>query len=125
MPKITQIKPFFIDNRGEMLHLINNNVTINSAILITCKKGSIRANHYHKKDNHYSYLIKGKMEYFCKTHKERKIRKYIVNEGDIIFTPANEIHAMKFLEESIFIALATENRERKKYENDTVRIKLI
>ena len=125
MPKIIKIKPFFVDDRGEMLHLINNNISINSALLITCKKGSIRANHYHKKDSHYSYLIEGKMEYFCKTQKGSKIKKYIVKKGEMIFTPANEIHAMRFLEKSVFIALATEIRKQNKYEKDTIRVKLI
>lgn len=125
MAKIKKIKPFFTDKRGKMFHLLEGNVSINSAILITCKKGSIRANHYHKKDSHYSYVLKGKMEYFYRTASESKVKKLIVNEGEMVFTPAMEIHAMKFLVNSTFIALATEQRQRSKYENDTVRIVLI
>lgn len=125
MPKIIKINPFFKDKRGEMTYLINNDIKINSVLIITCKKGSIRANHFHKKDSHFSYLIEGKMEYFYKTKLQDRIQKHILNKGDMIFTPANEIHAMRFLKNSIFLALSTEKREREKYENDTIRIKLI
>lgn len=125
MAKIHKIKPFFTDKRGKMFNLLKEKIKINSVLLISSKKGAIRANHYHKKDSHYSYLIEGKMEYFYKTKQEGRIKKITVNKGEVIFTPPNEIHAMKFLEDSLFLALATENRSKENYEKDTVRIELI
>jgi quercetin dioxygenase-like cupin family protein len=125
MAKLYKVKPFFTDDRGKMYSLLKDDVKINSALLITCRKGAVRANHYHKKDGHYSYLIEGKMEYFFKANSGSKVRKIIVSKGDVIFTPPNEIHAMRFLEKSVFLALATETRSRKNYEEDTVRIELI
>lgn len=125
MPKIRKITPFFIDERGEMSHLLEENVSINSAILISCKKGAVRANHFHKKDNHYSIVLEGKMNYFYKDSKSSKIKKILVKKGYCVYTPAKEIHAMKFLEKSLFLALATEQREQDKYEDDTVKVKII
>jgi quercetin dioxygenase-like cupin family protein len=125
MPILKKIKPFFTDNRGEMSHLIGKNININSAVLITCKKGAIRANHYHKKDSHFAYVLKGKMIYYYKVADKEKVRKITVNEGSLVYTPPNEIHAMKFPVDSIFIALTTEERQRNQYEEDTVRVKFI
>lgn len=125
MPTIKKIKPFFTDDRGEMSHLLPSDVNINSAVLIICNKGSIRANHFHKKDGHYSYVLKGKMIYYYKTGEKGKLRQKTVNAGSLVFTPPNEMHAMKFPVDSIFIALATEERDRNKYEEDTVRIKIV
>lgn len=127
MQYVKKVKPFHIDDRGEMSHLIDGKTPITSAVLITCKKGAIRANHYHKTDTHYSYMLKGKMEYYSKglKAKNKKLRKVIVKEGEIIYTPPNTIHGMKFLEDSLFIALSTEPRNKKAYEKGTVRLKVI
>lgn len=127
MPNTRRVRPFFKDERGEMSHLIDDDAKITSALIISSKKGSIRANHYHKKDTHYSYMIKGEMEYFSRPFKSKskKLNKAIVREGEIVKTPPLTIHAMRFIKDSIFLALTTEARDQKKYEKDTVRIKVI
>lgn len=127
MKYVKTIKPFHIDERGEMSHLIEDKTPITSVLLITSKKGAIRANHYHKKDTHYAYILKGKMEYSYQDLKSKvkKKKTVIVNKGDIVHTPPMTIHAMRFLENSVFLAITTEARDQKEYEKDTVRIKLI
>lgn len=124
---LRKVKPFHVDERGEMSHLLAVKTPITSAVLITCKKGAIRANHYHKTDTHYSYMLKGKMAYYYRklNAKDKKIHKVIVREGDIVYTPPKTLHAMEFLEDSIFIALSTEPRNQEAYEKGTVRVKLI
>lgn len=124
---IKKLKPFHIDDRGEMTYLLDENIKITSVLLITSKKGAIRANHYHKKDTHYSYMIKGKMEYTYENMKaKRKVKRTVlVNEGEVVCTLPMTSHAMKFLTDSIFLALTTEARDQKKYEKDTVRLKVI
>lgn len=127
MKYIKKVKPFHVDERGEMSHLLDSKIPITGAVLITCKKGSIRANHYHKTDTHYSYMLKGKMAYYYRSlnTKDKKLHKVIVKEGDVVHTPPKMLHAMKFLEDSVFIALSTEPRSRRTYERGTVRVKLI
>ncbi len=127
MKIIKKIKPFFIDERGEMSYLLNNKGSIKSTLLITSKKGSIRANHYHKKDAHYVYLLKGKMEYTYQNVKIKGSKKKTlrVEEGDMVYTPPMTMHAMEFLEDTVFIALTTEKRMKGAYEKDTMRIKLL
>jgi len=124
---IQQIAPEFVDGRGEIFKLLDDGKTIiKSVLLITCTKGAIRANHYHKKDTHWVYLLSGSMEYTeaaidGKGYKE----SVIVKKGDLVFTPSNVAHAMRFLEESVFLTLSTESRHQDAYENDTIRVKVI
>lgn len=127
MKFVKKVNPFHVDERGEMFFLLDKSTPITSVLYITCKKGAIRANHYHKKDTHYSYMVKGSMEYVYKdvNSKHAKEHKVIIKKGEIVETPPMIIHAMRFLEDSIFIALTTEARDQKKYEKDTVRVKLV
>ena len=124
---IQQIAPEFVDGRGEIFKLLDDGKTIiKSVLLITCTKGAIRANHYHKKDTHWVYMLSGSMEYTeaaidGKGYKE----SVIVKKGDLVFTPSNVAHAMRFLEESVFLTLSTESRRQDAYENDTIRVKVI
>lgn len=127
MKIVRAVKPFFTDERGEISHILDDETLITSALFITCKKGAIRANHYHKKDTHYSYMIKGKMEYTYQdmSDKNSKKKTVIVKAGEVVQTPPMTKHAMKFLVPSVFIALTTEPRDQKNYEKDTMRVKLI
>ena len=126
--KLTKkIKPEFIDERGAITKLLDDGKTnIKSILLITSKKGSIRSNHYHKKDTHHIYIISGKMEYYEKTVKgNTKLQKVMVSSGDIVFAPSIAAHATKFLEDTVLMAFSTKSRNQKAYEKHTVRIKLI
>lgn len=126
MKLIRNLKPFNIDKRGEMTYLIKDvKEPIQSVLLITCKKGSIRANHIHTKDSHYCYILSGSMEYSYKEDGNREIKSVIVKQGEAVYTPPHEAHAMKFLEDSEFLAFTTEKRKRNKYEADLRRINLI
>ena len=50
------------DTRGEIVPLVDAHMR--SAVLITSKKGTIRANHYHKTDWHYCYVLEGAIDYY-------------------------------------------------------------
>lgn len=121
------VSPFYTDQRGEMSYVIDGNIRINSILLITSKKGAIRANHYHKKDSHYAYMVSGKMEYvwYNLSSQNRKKKTIILKRGDLIYTPPMVAHAMRFLEDSTFLALGAKPRGKGKYEEDLVRIKVI
>ncbi len=125
------IKPDFVDDRGEIIKVLDDGKTvIRSVLLITCKKGSIRANHYHKKDSHFSYLLSGRMEYIeqpvdSSGNPSGKKETMIIEAGDMVYSAPMVSHAMRFLEDSAFLALATESRHQSAYEEDTVRVKLV
>lgn len=127
MKYIKKIKPFHTDKRGSISRLLDSEINITNILIISCKKGSIRANHYHKKDTHYSYMLKGEMEYFYKNPKLKngKVNKLTVKEGEIVCSPPMIAHAMKFTKASTFLVFTTEPRGKKAYEKDKVRIPLI
>lgn len=125
------IKPEFVDERGGITRVLDDGrAVVRSVLFITSKKGSIRANHYHKKDSHFSYLLSGSMEY-TEQPVDSSGKPYgrketvILRAGDMVYSAPMVIHAMRFLEDSAFLALATESRHQTAYEEDTVRVKLI
>lgn len=124
---VKKLKPFHTDERGTMTHLLDGKVKIVSALLITCRKGAVRANHYHTHDTHYSYMLKGSMEYTYQDIRKKGAKKQsvIVKEGEIVISPPLVAHAMLFLEDSVFLALTTEKRDQSSYETDIIRLKLI
>ena len=115
--------PGYVDERGEIKEILT--APIRTVLLITAKKGSVRANHYHKKDVHWTYVISGSMEYYEKRRRLPKIEMVVVKAGQMVFSASGVTHAMRFLEDSVFLALTTEPRYHESYENDTVRVKII
>lgn len=125
MKIIRKVKPEFLDKRGGITRIYDQITKIRSVLLITSKKGTVRSNHYHKKDTHWIYVLSGKMEYYERPVKGGKIKKIVMSPGDMVYTPSMMIHAVKFLKDSVLIALSTKARNQKDYEKDTVRFKLI
>ena len=57
-PLVNLEKPF-VDVRGSIQPLVD--LMMRSAVMIESKAGSLRANHYHKTDWHYCYVISGQI----------------------------------------------------------------
>ena len=111
----------FEDDRGIIQPLCDLNMK--SASLIVSKPNSWRANHYHKKDWHFIYVLEGSFEYyFRKTNSNQKIQKKIVKKDELLFTGPLVDHAMLYTEETRIIVLSKHPRDQKTYEEDTVRI---
>lgn len=119
MKKI-KIKINFKDKRGIIKDLLEKK-TINAITLITQKKGVVRGNHYHKKTIQWNYLLKGKIELFGKK-KNKKQKKIILSEGDLVETSKNESHAIRAVKDSKFLVFTQGPRGGKEYENDTFRL---
>ena len=97
-----------------------------SAVLIESKAGSLRANHYHKTDWHYSYVLSGVIEYYFRPANDlRKPEKLIVNTGEMVFTPPMVEHGMVFPVDTVFLALSRNPRDQGSYEADLVRVDLV
>ena len=111
----------FVDKRGKIIPICDK--IMKSASLITTKKNQWRANHYHKKDWHYIYVIYGKFEYyFRKTGSKKKPKKLIIKKNDLLFTGPKIDHAMLYTEKTAILVLSKNPRDQKTYEADTVRI---
>jgi dTDP-4-dehydrorhamnose 3,5-epimerase-like enzyme len=116
-------KPF-CDERGEIIPLVD--LPMKSAVMITSKKGTVRANHYHKTDWHFCYVISGRIEYFHRPHGSTAAPlKVIIEAGQLFFTPPMVDHAMSFLEDTVFLTLGRNSRRQEVYEADVERVKLI
>ena len=122
-PLVKLSKPF-VDQRGSIQPLVD--LMMKSAVMIESKKGSLRANHYHKTDWHYCYVISGQIEYFYKDVNSKEEPKVLVaKNGNMIFTPPMVEHCMKFSEDTLFLTLSRNARDQETYEADVVRVNLI
>jgi len=124
METITHIDAAVKDGRGEIHNIFEGQ--IGHVALITSKKGSVRANHYHQEDHQYIYLVSGAYEsHCCNIRNPDKKQVLNVKPGDIVETPPMIAHAQKFTEDSVFLALSTRERESGKYESDTTAYQVI
>ena len=121
---IVKLENPFIDERGEIQPLVDS--LMKSAVLIRSNPKTLRANHYHKTDWHYCYVLSGEIEYYYrKTNTSNPKKKLIVKKGQMVFTPPLVDHAMVFNVETTFLTLSRNPRDQKSYEEDVVRINLI
>ena len=119
--QLTEIRPPFVDARGQILNLLDLNV--GSVSLITSVKGAVRANHYHKTDWHYCFMQKGAMDYYFRPVGSKEPATMIrVEEGQMVYTPSNEEHAMVFTSDAAMWCFAGNPRTSADYESDTVRV---
>ena len=125
---VKKVQPFNKDERGLLANLSdpNHRFPIAEVVWMESKKGSVRANHYHKHDIHTIYLLTGKCEYITKDMKNPStpIERTIVNAGEIVTSPSMIAHKLVFLEDSLGLFITTEPRDREHYESDTVRLEV-
>lgn len=122
-PLVPLDKPF-VDARGAIQPLVDE--MMKSAVMIESKKGSLRANHYHKTDWHYCYVISGAIEYYYRpTGSDREPECLVVKTGEMVFTPPMVDHGMKFPEDTVFLTLSRNPRDQASYEADVVRVDML
>lgn len=117
-PKIL-IPQIFNDDRGSIKNLADGR--LGDVAIISSQALSIRANHVHENDWHFSYLVSGQMRYFWKDH-NKEVQSLIVKAGDMVYTPPKIPHKMQFLEASVFIAISELSRSQNNYDVDTKKM---
>ncbi len=118
---IVDLETSFDDERGSIQPLVD--VKMKSSVLITSNVGSVRANHYHKTDWHYCYVLYGEISYYYRPHGSKEpTKKVIVKEGQLFFTPPMVEHAMVFEKKTKFITWGRNSRVQEVYESDVFRI---
>ena len=121
---VVKLEKPFIDARGTIQPLVDE--MMRSAVMIKSKAGSIRANHYHKTDWHYCYVISGQIEYLHRpTGSDAEPEVIFVNEGEMVFTPPMVDHGMRFPADTIFLTLGRNPRDQATYEADVVRVEFV
>jgi dTDP-4-dehydrorhamnose 3,5-epimerase-like enzyme len=119
-PKV-EIPQVFSDERGLISNIADGK--LGDVAVITSTAGSVRANHFHNADWHFSYMISGSMKYSWKPMDGTSEQESITAiSGDLVYTPPLVAHKMEFLEESCFIAISALSRNQENYEADTVRL---
>ena len=113
----------FKDERGYLLKILDKGFS--SCIEIFSKKGSIRANHYHKKDEHFCYILKGKILFFYRNRKKgSKLNYKVMKKGDLFFTTYDQDHLAYFLKTTHFLSYSSRKRSKFDYESDLVRLNM-
>ena len=121
---IVPLEKPFVDSRGAIQTLAD--ADIRTAQIITSRMGTVRANHYHKTDWHYCYVVAGSIDYYHRpVGSKDKPEHILVKTGQVFFTPPMVEHAMVFPEDCTFLNLAGNNRDQKHYEEDLVRVELV
>ncbi len=113
----------FKDERGYLLKILDKGFS--SCIEIFSKKGSIRANHYHKKDEHFCYVLKGEILFFYRNRKKgSKLNYKVMKKGDLFFTTYDQDHMAYFLKTTHFLSYSNRKRSKFDYEKDLVRLNM-
>jgi len=111
----------FSDERGSIQPLVD--VSMESCVLISSRKGTVRANHYHQTDWHYCYVLEGEIDYYHRPHGSSVApEKVVIRAGQMFFTPPLVDHAMVFTADTRFLTWGRNSRAQEVYEADVVRI---
>ncbi|HJO73048.1 MAG: cupin domain-containing protein [Rhodospirillales bacterium] len=114
----------FADDRGAIQPLVD--ADMKSCVLISSKKGTVRANHYHKTDWHYCYVLSGSIEYYHRPHgSDGEPEMVLIKSRQLFFTPPMVDHTMVFPEDTTFLTLGRNSRKQEVYEADVERIELV
>ena len=123
--KIIKIEPAFEDERGIISNILEEPIT--HVAIITSKKGSIRANHYHPEQIQYEFLISGSYESVTKdiSVEGAEVETKLIGPSSLVITPPKIAHAMRFLEDSVMLNLTTGRRDSENFSEHTIKYKLI
>ena len=119
-PKI-KLPPDHSDHRGFIQVLLHEHN--GSVVVIDTVPHVERANHYHKDDYHYCYVVSGSIIYYeRKVGSNDPITKYVYKKGEMFYTPAMVEHCMYFEEPTTFVTMGGKTRSQEEYELDLVRL---
>lgn len=111
----------FVDSRGSIQPLVD--AVMESCVLISSKKGTVRANHYHQTDWHYCYVLSGSIDYYHRPQGSKADPARVqISAGQMFFTPPMVEHAMVFPEDTVFLTFGRNSRAQEVYEADVVRV---
>jgi quercetin dioxygenase-like cupin family protein len=111
------------DERGRIADVFYND-SVQHVTMVESLAKAIRGNHYHRETVQYMLIVRGELEYWWKPlDSDAAAQMVVARVGDLIETPANEIHALRITKDNAFIVFTTGKRGGKDYEQDTVRVK--
>lgn len=112
--------PHFIDHRGQITDILVGQ-PIDAVTVITCAKGAVRGQHYHRETVQWVYILEGQVKLLTRFPGE-PVRVTILEKGDLALTPPLESHTMIAVEESVLLVLTRGPRRGGDFEADTYRL---
>ena len=122
--KLTKIKVATSDARGCISDILYSDV-IHHVAIIESKAGSLRGNHYHKETTQYIYMNRGYLRYWYSNLDGGDIKSILVEEGALVETPPNDVHALECPVDRTFTVFSRGIRGGQDYEADTYRERTI
>jgi dTDP-4-dehydrorhamnose 3,5-epimerase-like enzyme len=116
----------FISPAGLIQNLVNvfpGTSPIGCVSVLYSHKDAVRANHFHREDHHFLYVIKGAVDYYERPIGSKEIPepvRYVENQ--MFFTPPMVEHAMRFAEDTIMVSISKRPRDSESHESDVVRV---
>jgi hypothetical protein len=111
----------FVNVSGRILNVLLER--FRSAAFIESNAGAIRANHYHKTDWHYSFVISGVVVYGWRPAGSPDAPHLMeFHPGQLFFTPPMVEHVMYFPTSTTFMTFARNLRDHESHESDVVRV---
>lgn len=108
----------FTDNRGTITNILQEECK--NVALITSTKGSVRSNHWHKKDSHHIFVLSGKLQYDERDLDGSNSTSSIFYPNEKFFTPPNKVHRVLALEDSVFLSLSKEPQTEERHAEDCI-----
>lgn len=111
----------FVNAAGSILNVLLERFT--SVAFIESRPGAVRANHYHKTDWHYAFVLTGSIVYGWRAaDSAEQVRVRTFTAGQLFFTPPMVAHVMHFPEPATFMTFARNKRDHESHESDVVRV---
>lgn len=108
----------FLDDRGSIVNLTTTGTQ--SVAVITSKAGSVRAKHRHP-DEHTAYVVSGRVQYHERGRPDCPDGYSEYGPGDFFHTLGGVDHAMKFLEDTVLVTIASGVRDHENHESGLIR----
>jgi len=124
--EIKKIEPIFIDERGSIWDYLTGK-EIHHIGCLKSKKGSVRGKHYHKEQEQYTLVTRGRVRITAKNllEKNKKIEVFELNEMEMVMFPPFCYHSLEMLEDSECLVFTSKSRQDNEYEDDTFRVENI
>ena len=114
----------FVNHAGSIQNLLLDGCQ--SVAVIESGADTVRANHWHQTDWHYTYVTRGRLCYcWCPAEDQGRVHYTTFKAGDLFFTPPRVAHAMYFIEPTTILTFARNRRDHEHHEADVVRVSLI
>ncbi len=113
-------KPAFEDQRGAITDILER-VEVDCITMITSRAGAVRGNHYHEASTQYVHVIQGRIRVGSQTP-GGAVAVAELGPGALLKTPPLERHAIRAVEDSVFLVYTHGPRGGRDYKDDTFRV---